>query len=680
MQSDSPLLGGGKCLNLKILSLFCIFFTALNAVELETLCLNQWDCSITTPNALITNTQNITHNTINFNANVNDFINYGELRFQSTTTSSQINATMNNLINYGNISNYYGWTTIHTLSVGANGAIDNIFNYGTLLYRNTLDFNNQNSTTYIYNAGVMGGIQSQPTNTIIINNLGTTYVGHSYAFINVGNLVLENYALTINLNASIFNTGEWVQDEKAQNSHLILNNVENVRFKDSDSKIIIDIGNDFELGKEYSIGKLIIDESRNDNANGKIAVDFSRLTTRSDLYEITKGSNNTFRISINAKNSTISSLNKANTKTMQSLMFASNAMIFGGGVGKIGAGKINATKVDFAKQYLANKAIKNNDRFFYKNDLPLLAESSYRLDAIRGDEMPNPKIDESLNTKDDSPKKGKYRFMLTPFVNHNIFFESGAHNLSSIDAGFVTLFSGKINENNELGTHFTFSYSNLKDSNDKAFNVKSANLNLGLNYKVDFIYDTYLKARIDAFVFMNKIKSLTIINTLKPNNIGFGASAYGGKDFHLGEIGSFGVEVGLDYKMLYQKSITISNASNTIYEIYDRAFYHLLYLDLGLAYSKYFSTNIGLWGLNAKVGYRDNLTNNALTKSKVFLSRGGSVNMTMDNDNALGYYTVGGSYLLEKKDFDMEFELNYIGGVGDRSVSNGGGFKWRVLW
>ncbi len=583
---------------------------------------------------------------------------------------------MNNLINYGNLNLQNSYIINATLTIGANGAISNILNYGNFLGGNKLQFNNQNSTTYIYNAGVMGAIASQSTNTIIINNLGAIEADNGALQFNaLGNLVLENYALTINLNASIFNTGEFVQDKNKINSHLILQNVANVRFKDSNSKIIIDVGDNFELGKEYAINKLIIDELRNDNAGGKIAVDFSRLTTRSDLYEITKSSNNTFKIGINAKNSTMNALNKANTKTMQSLMLTSNAMIFSSG-----AGKIKVAKVDFAKQYLANKAIKNNDRFFYKNDSLFLAESSYRLDAIRSDETLKSKSDESLNDKGDLPQKGKYRFMLTPFVNHNIFFESGVHNLSSLDVGFVTLFSGKIDENNELGTHFSFSYSNLKDSNDKAFNIKSMNLNLGLNYKVDFIYDTYLKARIDAFYFMNQIKSLTIINTLKPNNIGFGMSAYYGKDFHLGSFGSLGVEAGLDYKMLHQKSMTISNASNTVYETYDKAFYQLLYLDLGLAYSKYFSTSIGLWGLNAKVGYRDNLTNNALAKSKVFLSRGGSVNMTIDNDNALGYYSIGGSYVLETANFDMEFELNYIGGVGDRSVSNGGGFKWSVLW
>ncbi len=679
MQSDSPTYGGGgKCLKLKILSLFCIFFTALNAIELETLCQND-TCSITTPNALITNHKSLTLNSITFSANVNDFINYGNL-ILTDRKQGQINATMNNLINYGTINLNKSYNLDPTLTIGANGAISNIFNYGNFLGGNKLQFDNQNSTTYIYNAGVIGSIHSQSTNTIIINNLGAIEADNgALQFGALGNLVLENYALAINLSASIFNTGEWVQDKNKINSHLILQNVANVRFKDSNSKIIIDIGENFELGKEYSINKLIIDESRNDNAGGKIAVDFSRLTTRSDLYEITKSSNNTFKIGINAKNSTMNALNKANTKTMQSLMLTSNAMIFGSGAGKIGADKIKMAKVDFAKQYLANKAIKNNDRFFYKNDSLLLAESSYRLDAIRSDEIES-KSNESLNTKADSSQKGKYRFMLTPFVNHNIFFESGVHNLSSLDVGFVTLFSGKIDENNELGTHFSFSYGNLKDDNDKAFNIKSMNLNVGLNYKVDFIYDTYLKARIDAFYFMNKLKSLTILNTLKPNNVGFGMSAYGGKDFYLGALGIFGLEVGLDYKMLHQKSMTISNASNTIYETYDKAFYQLLYLDLGLAYSKYFSTSIGLWGLNAKVGYRDNLTNNALAKSKVFLSRGGSVNMTIDNDNALGYYSIGGSYVLETTNFDMEFELNYIGGVGDRSVSNGGGFKWIVLW
>ena len=54
--------------------------------------------------------------------------------------------------------------------------------------------------------------------------------------------------------------------------------------------------------------------------------------------------------------------------------------------------------------------------------------------------------------------------------------------------------------------------------------------------------------------------------------------------------------------------------------------------------------------------------------------------MTLDNDLVLAYLNVGGSYVLNTKDFDMEFSLAYYGSYGDRVMSNGGGFEWRVGW
>ena len=103
-------------------------------------------------------------------------------------------------------------------------------------------------------------------------------------------------------------------------------------------------------------------------------------------------------------------------------------------------------------------------------------------------------------------------------------------------------------------------------------------------------------------------------------------------------------------------------------------------LELALDYNKYFNTNIGRWGLNTKFGIKGNITNNALSKSKVFLSNNRSVDMIVDNDKVLGYVNISGSYVLNTKDFDMEFSLAYYGNYGDRTMSNGGGFEWRVYW
>ena len=54
--------------------------------------------------------------------------------------------------------------------------------------------------------------------------------------------------------------------------------------------------------------------------------------------------------------------------------------------------------------------------------------------------------------------------------------------------------------------------------------------------------------------------------------------------------------------------------------------------------------------------------------------------MIVDNDKVLGYANISGSYVLQSKSFDMEFSLAYYGNYGDRVMSNGGGFEWRVYW
>ena len=52
----------------------------------------------------------------------------------------------------------------------------------------------------------------------------------------------------------------------------------------------------------------------------------------------------------------------------------------------------------------------------------------------------------------------------------------------------------------------------------------------------------------------------------------------------------------------------------------------------------------------------------------------------LDTDKYLAYANAGISYLLNAKNFDMEFSLAYYGNFGDRIISNGGGVEWRVLF
>ena len=122
-----------------------------------------------------------------------------------------------------------------------------------------------------------------------------------------------------------------------------------------------------------------------------------------------------------------------------------------------------------------------------------------------------------------------------------------------------------------------------------------------------------------------------------------------------------------------------NSGDNTIGETYQNALYNLIYADLGINYAKYFNTNAGIWGINAGIGIKGNVTANKLAKSTIQLSAfNRSVDMILDNDNFLGYANLSGSYVLKSKNFDMEFSLAYYGNFGDRIISNGGGFEWRA--
>ena len=296
-----------------------------------------------------------------------------------------------------------------------------------------------------------------------------------------------------------------------------------------------------------------------------------------------------------------------------------------------------------------------------------LESSSLRADSqnLRG----NPKDLQALRSNHPQiNKEQNYYFILTPFVNHNLFFESGRYHLSGFDYGFLTAFSARVAESNSLGAHFIMSYGSLSDKQDKDLSIKNLNLNVGINYKLDLIYDMYLKARGDVYYFLNQAKTLTLFEAIKPNNLGFGASVAFGKDFDFKSGGVLGIEVGLDYKALQSSTISLHD------NIYQKALYHLLYADLGVSYAKYF----GGFGVNLGGGFRANLAPK-LAESTLILNTQ-TLKFTLDNDKYLGYTNAGISYLLNTKSFDMEFSLAYYGNFGDRAISNAGGFEWRVMW
>ena len=669
---------------------------------------------------------------------------------------------MNNGIGTGRLGNLINYGTINgDIWVDRHGRIDTITNYG---YMGGVGFQNEiTTTTTINNLGIM----SRGYNGIWNSNIGMN---------NKATLLIQNYMIRIDESATTFASfkGDGTTTEEGKTSHLQISG-NGVRFKDGKSKILLDFGNAFELGKEYSIDKLVTDSQGNPYTD--LGVDFSRLSPFNDIYTITKSGTNGFKVELKKPQyGTIGTLYKSNIRTMNNFQTISDSMIYphkyknaNSSVkkrvirrvrktanlfdtidspslaesfafdspslaesfafdspslvsGDKGGGFNTQNNTQFSNNEsthpLAPSAregevldsfsardresillLKQNESFAYKSNSLLLADikeqrqrrmrnSTQNLNTRSTNQSNNNSNSIDLTNRttitnqtiNRTIQNDKYYFILTPFVQHNYFFESGHRNLSGLEYGFVSAFNGKENDSNSLGAHFIFSYASLKDSNDSIFNITTMNLNMGANYKLDLIWDMYVKARIDGYYFLNEVQStMTKGDKIKPNSFGFGVSVSYGKEWDFRNDGLLGLEVGIDYKGLYADEITI-NALNYD-DIYKSALYNMLYLDLGLNYDKYFNTNAGLWGLNTRLGVKANATANKLAKSKIAAFNGiRNVNMTLDNDLILAYLNIAGSYVLQSKDFDMEFSLAFYGNYGNRVMSNGGGFEWRVGW
>ena len=735
----------------------------LNATELNSI-INSGctTCQINTPYSDITNNSDFsTANSsgVEIQARIGTFTNYGDIRVTGNSNQS--------------------------IAIRQNGYVEHFINYGTMERMFWIDANSSGGVGTLTNYGTMGGVKIDGNSTMLLNNygiIGTIFSGGNKSIDNLqagsATLQIQTYTLKIDESATTFK--QFKYGNNGNTSHLSVNG-SNIRFKDGKSKIMLDFGANFELGKEYDIGRVVVDAHN----NTALGVDFSRLSTFNDIYTLTKSGTNGFKAEIAPQYGTMGTLYKSNIRTMNNFSMISESMIYphkykstnrttkkrvirrikktaglfddltntppqtpparGGAYydspyiayndsfdfpsialgdtidspslaeGDKGGG-FN-TQNNSSAQFSNNKStnplapsaregevwdsfstrygesillLKQNESFAYKSNSLLLADSQSEQRAKR---LQN--STQNLNTRSVNPNQSQntttnriaqnnnYYFILTPFVNHNYFFESGRYNLSGLEYGFVTAFSGKLNNTNSLGTHFIFSYGSLNDKDDSVFNIKSMNLNLGLNYKLDLIYAMYLKARIDGFYFMNEVQNtMSAGGKIKPNAIGFGASVSYGKEWDFRDYGLLGLEVALDYKGLYASETTINvfRGSTASYsDIYKSALYNMLYVDLGLNYDKYFSTSVGLWGLNTGLGVKANATANKLATSKI-LNGNRNLNMTLDNDLVLAYLNVGGSYVLNTKDFDMEFSLAYYGSYGDRVMSNGGGFEWRVGW
>lgn len=677
---------------------FIALSTNLYTTELNTICNSNQTCTIDKTYPSIENSipfsvttikigENYQYNTITTFTNTSTITSTDDQTFRFGDKGSSVRGNIVSFINYGTISG-----GIYIGNVEARAAIGAITNYSE-----------------------MRGIWVTKQQNLTINNQGTiktnagAYNGKAahFFFASVGNLTIENYLIKIIESQSEFNGfAGYTNKTDNKNSHLIIGGGGSISFSNNNAKIIIDFdtNNGFELGKEYSIAKLVTNQN-GDKINA-FDLPFSHLMLKNrDFYNLTQ-SGDSFIVNTASSgggfsggvviNTEITESHKANVKAMNNFFASSNAIMF--------SNQRNKTKHTTQKQVIrkarkvsnlfygndfvapnSQNLLKINETFFY--DSVQIASNNANTRAIRLRRLPSKnqyRLNQSINRNNQAKTKttirpanqakDTYHFILTPFVNHNHYFEAGNYNLSGLDYGFVSAFSGKVASNNSLGAHLGFSYGNLKDKNDKLFSVNNINIMLGLNYKLDLIWDMYLKARGDFFYFINEITSEQIAKT-KADNIGFGVSVAYGKDFDFGNAGILGAEIGIDYKALNTKDLSIKSAfDNTNMQDYERALYHLLYADLGINYNKYF----GAIRLSVGAGIRGNLTTQ-LAKSKISIS-GNIINVLLDNDKIFGYANVGVSYALNAKSFDMEFSLSYLGSFGNRAMSNGGGFEWRITW
>lgn len=681
----------------------------LHAIELRSYCGNNQNCTINSTQDEVTNSGGFSQvGTLNISASITNFINRGTISITSNNTTTIAISTSNgrvaNFSNYGSILTSQG--TLYALTIGSgtdSAGFVNIYNdYNGYIAGGLNIAGNNQSPISITNYGTMGGVNATTNSvrTITMDNLGLiNFAGNTRNHFSNINLVIKNYTMQINENTATFNATSVATD----NSHIVIGGtIKSASFADNSSKLILDFGGNFELNREYSLSRLIVDE----NGNSLLNVPFDRLTTRNDIFTLTQSGNN-FIINAEPSNSTISNLYKANIKTMNTLFLQSNKMIypskfrskrlatrnpqrrvirrvsensnlFFNAESPKGESKSNES-LDISQDFgyfLALDSLdslQSNESFFYDSDSLLLAQNANQMAIQQRRAMQNPRA------RATSQVSNKYYFILTPFVNYNTYNKSGRYNLSGLEYGFISAFSGKLGLGNTLGAHFGFSYGNLGDSNDSFLKLTSANLMLGLNYKLDLVWDMYIKARGDFYYFLNEVSSVAL-NKLKPNNMGFGASVAYGKDFNFGAGGILGLELGVDYKGLNASAISVDSLDDNSKDTYSKALYHLVYVDLGVNYDKYFSTSAGLWGVNVGAGGRMNLTPKLAKSSITILNGTRSVDMTIDNDKFLGYVNAGFSYGFESQKFGMEFGIEYYGNFGDKSMSNAGSFEWKTRW
>ncbi|RAX54299.1 hypothetical protein CCY99_04620 [Helicobacter sp. 16-1353] len=337
---------------------------------------------------------------------------------------------------------------------------------------------------------------------------------------------------------------------------------------------------------------------------------------------------------------------------MNTFILHSNSTIFSSNSNTINTSRI-ASNYDYG---LSN--IRENERFYYSNNNLINQRQNMQRRGFVGDRQ-------SSSTKATA---SNYHFFFTPFITHNVLNESNGMGASGLNYGFISGFSGMLGDSNTLGVHLGFNYGGISGENNLTkTDIKTMGLLLGLHYKLDLVYDMYIKAIGNAFYFLNNIDYQTGLATSSkqsPNDLAFSGSLYYGKDFDFSTFGKLGLEAGVNYQGIQSDKIDFNEES------YKSKLINLIYIDVGSNYTKVFDSG---FGFNLNLGIKT-LINEAKAKMTIL---GIETDFTIGADRFLGYAGAGVSYFINKQ---VELNLSYLGSFGDKSMSNSGFFNARFWW
>lgn len=596
------------------------------------------------------------------NNNLNTLTINSNVTIKAEKTIEIDNKTLNTITNYGTLDA----TARNKNAIDVNGAspqLHTINNYGYINGVISTAANMQNTTITITNHGtITGGLDIMGNSkTTIIDNRGVIYLktttsgNDKPAHINnaANKLHIKNYAITINEDQNTFNSFSGYDKNTANTnydtSHLTITAKEVSIYKDS--KLILSFGEKFELNKDYSLKMLITNKDGGqqnityvgDTASLNTEQLYSHLTTKSPLYVLLRNGDS-FQVGLDTDKSVVTRSVKYNIQSVNKLFIASNDMIYNTN---------NATKAKTIPRM-------QNPRV----DTPTNNNINDRRSKRRARSIASLNADSSVESKlesstlDSSLESSKFYFVFSPFAGYNSISDS---DISGLDYGFISAFNARLGSYNTLGLHIGFSYGNFKDNLSNKIDTTS--LMAGLHYKLHLPYDMFLKFRGDYFGFYNSLNMQE--DSTKLDNMGFGGSAYYGKDFNL-EYGKISLELGVDYKGIMVNPVSLEN------ERYDKVLLHLLYTDLALGYHNTFSLG---FMLDTRLGAKVNTLKDI--NARLYFNNINQVDFTITNDRFLGYGNLSLGYTL--KDM-MEFSLSYIGIFGDKSMSNNGFFNFKIWW